>query len=424
VNSAISGTVLSRARQRGSACDADQVLPWRIAMQGAAAMAAAMGVGRFAYTPILPLMHAQAGLSPQLGSTLATANYAGYLAGALAGIAVPALARSRAALRFSLLLGSVTLALMPVTRDASVWFALRLVAGAASALVFVIAAGTLITTFGDHGRHLTGWGFGGVGAGIALSGALVLALRTAGTWQQAWWLVAALSLVLTIPAWRLPVEAAVTAKQQAPSPSGGRMDGALPPIDAGVVESGHDRVGSPGFAALLASYFLEGVGYIVAGTFLVVTIDESAAGWVGTSAWVLAGLAAVPSAALWAGLSRRWSRPTLLTAALAVQVVGIALPALVGGVGVALVSAALFGGTFLGIATLALAIGAQIGTPHAVAILTAAYGTGQVVGPILVTPLLHTGYHQALIAGAAIVALAALAAGLLHGRVPAALRRP
>jgi MFS family permease len=389
--------------------------PRRIALQGAAAMAAAMGVGRFAYTPILPLMHTQAGLSPQLGSELATANYAGYLAGALAGIAVPALVRSRTALRVSLVLVTVSLALMPVTRDGSAWFALRLVAGAASALVFVIAAGALITALRDHADHLTGWGFGGVGAGIALSGALVLALRGAGTWRQAWCLVAALSLVLAIPAWQLPTEqlptdGAVPAKRV----ESGRENG----CDGGR-ESGRDggrdtelnSVASHGFTALVAAYFLEGVGYIIAGTFLVVAIDQSAPGWVGTSAWVLVGLAALPSAALWAGLSRRWSRPRLLTAALAVQAVGIALPALIGGVGAALVSAVLFGGTFLGIATLALAIGAQIGSPRAVAVLTAAYSVGQIAGPILVTPLLHSGYHQALIAGAMIVALAAVVAG-------------
>ena len=60
--------------------------PWTLVLQAAAALAASMGIGRFAYTPILPLMHTQAGLSAQYGSALATANYAGYLAGALLGI--------------------------------------------------------------------------------------------------------------------------------------------------------------------------------------------------------------------------------------------------------------------------------------------------------------------------------------------------
>src|SRR3954451_5787722 len=84
--------------------------PWIHVRQAAAALAAGMGVGRFVYTPILPLMHAQAGLSAAAGATLATANYAGYLAGALAGIVVPRLVRSPAVLRCSLLVLTATLA--------------------------------------------------------------------------------------------------------------------------------------------------------------------------------------------------------------------------------------------------------------------------------------------------------------------------
>ncbi len=118
---------------------AEFVRPWRLVGQSAAALAGGMGVGRFAYTPILPMMHAQAGLSPRLGAGLATANYVGYLAGALAPIIAPALTRSRLTLRLSLLLLTVTLALMPVTHSGTLWLGSRLVAGAASALIFVIA---------------------------------------------------------------------------------------------------------------------------------------------------------------------------------------------------------------------------------------------------------------------------------------------
>lgn len=104
--------------------------------------------------------------------------------------------------------------------------------------------------------------------------------------------------------------------------------------------------------------------------------------------------------------------------ALAVQVVGIALPALVGGIGAALISAVLFGATFLGIATIVLAIGAHLRTPRAVAVLTTGYSVEQIAGPLLVTPLLHGGYHSALLIAAAFVALAAGAAGLLRRRFP------
>lgn len=85
---------------------------------------------------------------------------------------------------------------------------------------------------------------------------------------------------------------------------------------------------------------------------------------------MLVGLVAVPSSALWAWLCRRWSRPGLLCAALVIQAVGIALPALIDGVAAALISALLFGATFLGVSTIALAAGAHLRFPRSVALLT------------------------------------------------------
>ncbi|MDQ2876423.1 MAG: YbfB/YjiJ family MFS transporter, partial [Actinomycetota bacterium] len=153
--------------------------PWRVVVQGAAALAVSMGIGRFAYTPILPLMHAQAGLSSSAGAWLATANYAGYLGGALAGILVPPLLRSTLVMRTAIVVLLATLALMPVSRDDAAWLGLRLVAGASTALIFMVAASALLSQLRDHGPHLTGWAFGGVGAGVALSGGLVLVVRLA-----------------------------------------------------------------------------------------------------------------------------------------------------------------------------------------------------------------------------------------------------
>ena len=371
---------------------------WRVVAQGAAALAVSMGIGRFAYTPILPLMHAEAGLSAPAGSALATANYLGYLAGALLAIFVPALVRSALVYRAGLATVIATVALMAVTQSHAAWFALRLVAGAASALVFVIAASAMLTRLRGHGEHLAGWGFGGVGAGIALSGAVVLIVAPAGTWRTAWLASAAVALVLAVLAWRL-----------APEPAG----------TATALETDGDEVPPHRwFGTLLASYTLEGTGYIIAGTFLVAAISQSAAAWVGTSAWVLAGLAAVPAAALWAGLGRRWSRPTLLLAALLIQAFGMALPVLVPGIAGALVSAVLFGATFLGIASMVLALGAHLRYPRAVALLTTGYGAGQILGPVIVTPLLHDGYRVALLAGAGIVLGGAVAAAGLQLRRP------
>ena len=130
--------------------------PWRLVGQGAAAMAGGMGIGRFAYTPILPIMHNQAGLTPQLGAALATANYTGYLAGALAAIVAPRLTHSRWAVRVSLLLLSATLALMPLSHNGTFWLTLRLIAGVTSALVFVIAVSAALPRL--HGHHVAARG--------------------------------------------------------------------------------------------------------------------------------------------------------------------------------------------------------------------------------------------------------------------------
>lgn len=396
--------------------------PWRHVAQAAAALAAGMGVGRFVYTPILPLMHAGAGLSAGAGANLATANYIGYLLGALVGILAPAVVRSRALLRTSLVVLTGTLAAMPATHDTAGWFALRLLAGVASALIFVIAVSSLLSHLREYPAHLPGWAFGGVGAGIALSGLLVLVLRPVADWRAAWWASAALAALLAVTSWNLRPEAPPTTTQTTHDTQAVQATQAVRATQATEATTGTAATADSSrgprthrwFTALFASYTLEGIGYIIAGTFLVAAIEQSSPGPLGGGAWVLVGLAAVPSSALWARLGRRWSRPDLLLAALVVQAVGIALPALIGGAPAALVSAVLFGATFIGVSTLALATGAHLEFPRSVALLTAGYSVGQILGPLVAAPLLHHGYQQALVLAASVVLVAAAAAAVLR----------
>jgi predicted MFS family arabinose efflux permease len=371
---------------------------WAHVGRGAAGLGAAMGIGRFAYTPILPLMTAQTVLTPQAAGALATANYVGYLAGALAGTASPRLARSTVAWRASLVVLVLTLAVMPLLHSTIGWLVLRTIAGFASAVVFVIAVNSMM----DHlPSHLPGWGFGGVGLGIALSGALVLALPAEAGWQGAWWTSAMFAAVLGAGAWAMRGRSRPT-DVFPPNP---------PPAP---------RRANRWFAVLFVSYTLEGIGYIIAGTFLVAAIRQTSSGWLGNGAWLLVGLAAVPSAALWAWLCRRWSHPTLLAGALLLQAFGIALPAVAPGPVAALIGAILFGATFIGVSTMALAAGRLLGFPGAVALLTSGYSVGQIVGPVAVTPLLHQGFSSALLVAALAVLAAAVVAWLLRFGFPSA----
>src|SRR5688572_17219701 len=100
-------------------------------------MAMAMGIGRFCFTPILPMMQEQAGLSPAEGAQLATLNYAGYLIGAVLALACPAAASTSALYRTWITVQVASLAAMPLTTAVPVWAAARLLSGISSALVFI-----------------------------------------------------------------------------------------------------------------------------------------------------------------------------------------------------------------------------------------------------------------------------------------------
>src|SRR5690606_19603801 len=91
-------------------------------------------------------------------------------------------------------------------------------------------------------------------------------------------------------------------------------------------------------------------------TFLVAIVEDmpglrGAGAWV----WIVAGLAVIPSAALWSMLGGRFGFARALVAAFVLQAVGVALP-LAGGAPAAFASAVLFGGTFAGITALTLTL--------------------------------------------------------------------
>jgi hypothetical protein len=135
----------------------------RIVGMAAAGFAVAIGLGRFSFTPILPLMTGQAGLSAAAGAHLATANYLGYLAGPVLTLLLPRLVSSRILYRCSLVLIVVSLLGMGLTTNELIWLDLRFPAGAASALLFVMIASSTAYHCRAADRHVIGWAYGGIG---------------------------------------------------------------------------------------------------------------------------------------------------------------------------------------------------------------------------------------------------------------------
>src|SRR5687768_6501501 len=130
-----------------------------------------MGVGRFAFTPVLPVMRDDAGLSIADGGWLAAANYFGYFIGALAALAVSG--KASALIRASLIVTVIVTAGMGITSSFPAWLALRWVAGFASAFVLVFVSAWSLQRLAASGTAaLTGVVYSGVGAGIFAVGLL------------------------------------------------------------------------------------------------------------------------------------------------------------------------------------------------------------------------------------------------------------
>jgi MFS family permease len=226
-----------------------------IVISGCLSLAFAMGVGRFAYTPILPLMLEEDLLSIGTGGTIASVHFIGYAIGAF--LASRLAAAGPETLLVSLLAVGLSTLGMGVWENTQLWLAARFVAGLCSAFVLVSVSTMSIRHLAEIGRpELQGWVFAGVGAGIAVVGILVLGFLAAGTRSGAVWLVfGLLSLAGTGVVWKLDGRHSRPVSQ----PFDGQVGGGRKPVSW--------RLALP--------YGAMGLGYIIPATYLPVMAREA-----------------------------------------------------------------------------------------------------------------------------------------------------
>ncbi len=374
------------------------VSQWRAlstAAAGLMALAVAMGVGRFAFTPILPMMQVDAGLSLRAAGWLAAANYLGYLIGALSAARLS----PSWAIRGGLLLIAIVTFGMGIGANFTGWLVLRLLAGIASAWVLVhVSAWALGRLLAWHRSSLSGVVFAGVGAGIAGAGALcVVLMRTAADSAHAWRVFGVASLLLTALLW-------ASFRPEAPRVRSAR-----------VARTEHRVVWNADKLRLAFCYGAFGFGYIIPATFLPALArrfiaDPALFGW----AWPVFGTAA----ALSTFAAARWLRAVddrrLWATAHVLMAVGVVLPALWPGLTAVLVAAFLVGGTFMVVTMAGLREARRVDSGSATAFigaLTAAFAVGQLLGPLVVSAVAgsHRGFDGALFAAAAVLLVSATA---------------
>ena len=343
--------------------------------------AVSLGITRFAYGLLLPTMKSDLGWGYALAGAMNTLNAVGYLLGALATPWLLKRITPVAVLIAGSLLASMFMAGSGFFTDAPLLLTQRLLAGVASALVF-IAGGLLAARLGAlapaHMGLLLGVYYGGTGAGIVVSALLVSVVLQAATgvahgWAWAWWALAAVCLLATgVLAWvgqRLQTLTAPAAD--------------APQTGAKLLFKWRD------FAPGLAGYLLFGMGYIGYMTFVVALLKEqgAAAGFI-TLFYALLGVCVMASSSIWAGLLNRFKGGQALAVLNALLGCATVLPALTSAWPLLLLSGAMFGGVFLSIVASTTALVRHNLPPGqwaaGISAFTIVFAAGQIVGPTVV----------------------------------------
>lgn len=378
-------------------------------LAGALGMASAMGFGRFSFTPILPGMLAGLPLSSGDAGLIAAGNFAGYLVGAVLGAYGWAAGRERSVAIAALVLTALLQLAMGLSSSLWIFVAIRFAAGIASAFALIFLSAIVLGHAAARGSdHVQSAHFGGVGVGIALSSLVVLVIGgmtigSVGGWRLEWFAGATASLVIAAAVWRL-----------------------LPPLPSGVSQS----VVEPPLSWKLPlglvtlAYGLFGFGYVITATFVVTMARLGDAGpIVEFLSWFLAGLAAAVSLLVWRPFMRRFGLAAVFVAGLLVEAAGVLASVLLPLPAAPLVGGVLLGATFLMITAYGLRIGRLLAPQsprRALAFMTAAFGVGQILGPLVAGAMAErTGSFTAPTVIAALVLFAAVLVVLpVYRRIP------
>jgi len=370
----------------------NQISRIKVLSAGILSLILMLGIARFAYTPMLPLMQQQAGLGLSEAGWLAAINYLGYLCGAIIASLISDLILKDKLYRIGLIVAVLTTIGMGITTNIWLWSIFRFFAGLSSAAGLLLGSGLILNWLIRHGfRSELGIHFSGLGLGIAFCAIMVELLNYNFNWSQQWLLLSLAGALILIPAWIwLPA-----------------------PDTSAMTQSGEELVDkhpSRAFSQLLmACYFCAGVGYVISATFIVAIVDQLP-NLHGKGSWtfMVLGLAAAPACIYWDLIARRFGTINALISAYFLQVIGILLPVIEPSLIMTMIGAILFGATFIGIVSLVLTMAGRFYPTRPAKMMgkmTITYGIAQIIAPYITGVLAESSgsYSDGLYMAAAVM---------------------
>ena len=343
---------------------------FKVLSAGVISLILMLGVARFAYTPLLPLMQQQASLGISAGGWLASINYMGYFTGVLIAASISNMMLKDRLYRVGIIIAVISTAGMAISSNFWVWSIMRYFAGLSSAAGILLGSGLILNWLIRHNyRSELGIHFAGAGLGIAFCSYIVSIMSPNFDWREQWIALSLLGTLMAIPAWVW-----------------------LPrPKDSHLMKSGETLVDSPPSKTYLrlfiAIYMCAGVGYVISATFIVAIVNQqNPLADEGTLVFMVLGLAAAPACIIWDLIARKLGDLNALTLAFSIHTVGVILPVINTSTSAAYASAVLFGGTFIGIVSLVLTMAGRL-YPSApskmMGKMTISYGVAQIVAPAI-----------------------------------------
>ncbi|RJL52391.1 MFS transporter [Pectobacterium carotovorum] len=344
-----------------------------LALFGTVVLALGMGLGRFLYTPMLPVMLEEGRFTFGQLSYIASANYAGYLFGSLffsfsrrASTVQPMFLLFTAAAATGALLFA-----MALTTSTTLIMLVRFLAGIASAAMMIFGSLTILHHT-KHARVIASL-YAGVGVGIVLGNEyIIIGRHYALTAEPLWWGAALIAALLMFALLILSPHQSTVAQQ--------------PMINT-------DEPPQLGWRRLALLYGLAGFGYIIIATYLPLIVTALDMPRLSLHLWSLVGLAVIPSCFFWLWAANRWGTLPCLTANLLIQGSCVLLT-LFSHSPVALIFSCIgFGATFMGTTSLVMPLAKRLRAPRGINLLglvTLTYGIGQILGPLLTSALTNT----------------------------------
>ncbi|MFY0657427.1 MAG: YbfB/YjiJ family MFS transporter [Neptunomonas phycophila] len=358
---------------------------------GVISLVVLLGIARFAYTPLIPVMISASVMSEISAGWLATLNYAGYLCGAVLAATIGDLMLKDKLYRAGLITAIITTLAMAFTDNVYLWAFLRFMSGLSSAAGLLIGSGLVLNwLIRNNYRSELGIHFMGMGLGIVFTAIACELMVNQLTWSTQWIVLGVCAALLSIPAWRW-----------LPRPHNGTVH------SSGQVLK--DKPPSARFFWLMVmSYFCAGFGYVISATFTVAMVERlpGLAGE-GQLVWLLLGLTAIPAVIYWDKLARRIGTLYTLLICYLIHIIGIVLPLFSQTLTAAIVSGMLYGATFIGIVGLVLTMAGRFYPTKPAKLmgkLTLSYGVAQIIAPAIAGYMAaQTGQYSAALFMAAIM---------------------